>query len=82
MGVLLEASNEERKLRACIRGAATLEEALEASINFGGCVEEGSEDEFNFNDFDNCKFFELSDGGGSTEDELDKEVRELNGEPL
>ena len=48
MGILLEASNQERKLRACIRGAATLEEALEASLSFGGFEDVGSDDDFCF----------------------------------
>ena len=62
MGVLLEASHEERKVRARIRRAATLDEALESLLEFENFGEDESEGELNFHDFDDCQLFVMSDG--------------------
>ena len=97
MNVLLEASNEERKLRARVREATTLLGALDALLEAEDLSEGESQDEFHSNDLQECYVFVMSeeeDGttdkaissdaaedDESTDDELDKEVRELNGEP-
>ena len=97
LGVLCAASNEERKVRSRVREASTLFGALDALLEFENLSEEEEEGEYHFNDFQECEFYIMSeDEGGntakakttdaeeiqeSTEDEVDKEVRELNREP-
>ena len=97
LGVLCAASNEERKVRSRVREASTLFGALDALLEFENLSEEEEEGEYHFNDFQDWEFYVMSeDEGGntakatttdaeenqeSTEDEVDKEVRELNREP-
>ena len=51
MGVLLEASNEEGKVRTRVREANTLLCALDALLEVEDFSEDKSQDEFHFNDF-------------------------------
>ena len=104
----------QRKVRARVRKAATLVDALESLLEFENVSEVGSQDEMNFDDFQDCDFFVMSEeesesqepkevdevteaktetsrvaskrslqsnNDESTEDEIDKETRELNGDP-
>ena len=57
LGVLLEASNEERKLRVRMRSASNLEEALTASLNFENLFEKSGEEYLKFPQLKDCELF-------------------------
>ena len=60
--VLLTASNEERKLRVKLRTAATLTEALDASIEFRNLAGDDGED-LNFDKFEVDELFDWAEVG-------------------
>ena len=57
MGVLLEASNEERQVRTRVREASTLFGALDALLEFENLSDDEGQGECHFNDFQDCAKF-------------------------
>ena len=80
MGILLEASHEERKVRARVRAASTLDGALRSLLEFEKFSDDESQDEVKFNEFTDCQLFVMSEGDSTTDSETEKTVRELNGQ--
>ena len=78
MSVLLEASHEERKVRARVRRATTLDGALDSLLEFENLSEAESQSDFEFDEFQECEFFVMSDGK-SEEHEPKRRARRSTG---